>query len=90
MSPELANGGDYDEKIDIWALGITAIELVEKNPPNGHLNPMMVLFRLTRLETPPQLQHPEKYPSDFVDFVKQCLVIAPANRPSAEQLLQVF
>lgn len=88
MSPELAVGGEYDEKIDIWALGITAIELVEKNPPNAHLNPMMVLFRLTRLETPPQLQNSEKHPQDFVDFVKQCLIIAPADRPSAGQLLQ--
>jgi serine/threonine protein kinase len=31
MSPDAAKG--YDSKVDVWSLGITAIELAEQKPP---------------------------------------------------------
>ncbi len=33
MSPEIINGKDYDDKVDIWAMGVTTIEMMTKNPP---------------------------------------------------------
>ncbi len=32
-APEMFNGGGYDERVDIWALGITIYELVAKKTP---------------------------------------------------------
>lgn len=43
MAPEVAaveRKGGYNELCDIWALGITAIELGELQPPLFHLHPM--------------------------------------------------
>lgn len=43
MAPEVAaveRKGGYNELCDVWALGITAIELAELQPPLFHLHPM--------------------------------------------------
>jgi len=43
MAPEVAaveRKGGYDEKCDIWAVGITAIEYAELQPPMFDLHPM--------------------------------------------------
>ena len=37
---------------------------------------------------PPTFADPEDYSVDFRDFVRQCLVKDPQNRPSADELLQ--
>jgi len=44
MSPELVSQSRYNSKVDIWSLGITAIELAEKKPPLFDFVPMRVPF----------------------------------------------
>ncbi len=43
MSPEVIAGEPYDFAADIWALGITAIEIAEGHPPYFEDNPMRVI-----------------------------------------------
>jgi serine/threonine protein kinase len=33
MSPEMLDDSKYNNKTDIWSIGITAIELAENEPP---------------------------------------------------------
>ena len=44
MAPEVAavnnRTGGYDERCDVWAVGITAIEYAELQPPLFDLHPM--------------------------------------------------
>lgn len=46
MAPEVAaveRKGGYDFKCDIWAVGITAIEFAELQPPMFDLHPMRLV-----------------------------------------------
>jgi serine/threonine protein kinase len=43
MAPEMARGDAYDYKVDIWSLGIMALELAEGKAPYIDYEPMQVL-----------------------------------------------
>ncbi|XP_073088995.1 serine/threonine-protein kinase TAO1-like [Manis javanica] len=62
MAPEIILGRNeqqYDNKVDIWSLGITCIELAEREPPLYHMNARRALYLITR-NNPPTLQSNEE------------------------------
>ncbi|XP_036430502.1 mitogen-activated protein kinase kinase kinase kinase 5 isoform X3 [Colossoma macropomum] len=91
MAPEVAavekNGG-YNQLCDIWAVGITAIELAELQPPMFDLHPMRALFLMSKSSfQPPKLKDKIKWSTAFQNFVKVSLTKNPKKRPTAEKLL---
>uniref|UniRef100_A0A8C7YHQ5 Mitogen-activated protein kinase kinase kinase kinase n=1 Tax=Oryzias sinensis TaxID=183150 RepID=A0A8C7YHQ5_9TELE len=92
MAPEVAaveRKGGYNQLCDIWAVGITAIELAELQPPMFELHPMRALFLMSKSSfQPPKLKDKLKWTNNFHHFVKLALTKNPKRRPTAEKLLQ--
>ncbi|XP_051767935.1 mitogen-activated protein kinase kinase kinase kinase 3 isoform X3 [Ctenopharyngodon idella] len=92
MAPEVAaveRKGGYNHLCDIWAVGITAIELAELQPPMFDLHPMRALFLMTKSNfQPPKLKDKVKWTNNFHSFVKLALTKNPKKRPPADKLLQ--
>lgn len=99
MAPEVMeqHAKGYNEKADIWSLGITALELAKGYAPYARFPPMQVLIKTIK-EPPPSLRvyederaNPRGPGSGFSDrfhkFVARCLQKDPSERPSAHELL---
>ena len=86
MAPELIVGLEYSLGVDIWSLGIVAIETVRGEPPYFGMGTMKVLY-LIATKLPPQIPKGERWSDDFCDFVSQCLEKDPDSRPSCDELL---
>eukprot|EP00924_Labyrinthula_sp_SR-Ha-C_P009768 augustus_masked-scaffold_22-processed-gene-5.6-mRNA-1 protein AED:0.04 eAED:0.04 QI:0/-1/0/1/-1/1/1/0/403 len=86
MAPELIRGLDYDGKVDVWSLGITAIEMAEGEPPLINEKPLRALLLIT-VNAPPKLQQERKWSRLYNHYLKSCLVSDPKNRASTDQLM---
>ena len=92
MSPEIIacetdKEISYDTKTDIWSIGITCIELAEKEPPHNELNPTRVMMKIRKSEAP-KLREASKWSRNFHDFLSKCLNKNPDERLTARQLLK--
>ncbi|XP_045472388.1 serine/threonine-protein kinase mig-15 isoform X10 [Harmonia axyridis] len=76
----------YDNRSDLWSLGITALEMAESQPPLCELHPMRALFLIPR-NPPPRLKS-KKWNKKFHGFIDTVLVKDYHERPYTEQLLK--
>lgn len=77
----------YDNRSDLWSLGITALEMAESQPPLCDLHPMRALFLIPR-NPPPRLKS-KKWSKKFQSFIDTVLVKDYTQRPNTEQTLKL-
>jgi hypothetical protein len=87
MAPEVVVGKPYDGKIDVWSLGIMALEMTDGDPPHMHLPPLRALYEIAK-QPAPKVQDPSKWSLLFQDFIDCCLKKDQTERSTAAELLK--
>ncbi|KAK7063540.1 kinase-like protein [Favolaschia claudopus] len=88
MAPEVVKQEEYGVKVDIWSLGIVAIELtgLEDGPPYMEEEPLTVLYTIAA-NGAPTLKDPGELSAELRDFLERCLCGNVDRRASARELL---
>lgn len=77
MAPEMfaneaskRNGESYGSRVDVWALGVTAIELGDGVAPFADMHPTRAMFQIVR-NPPPTLYRPANWTQNYNDFIAE-------------------
>ncbi|PNW83271.1 hypothetical protein CHLRE_05g232750v5 [Chlamydomonas reinhardtii] len=83
LSPELCEDKPYNEKSDVWALGVVLYECCTQRHPFDADNQGALILKILRGKFPPV----SGYSPDICDLIKRCLTQNANRRPNTYKLL---
>ena len=86
LAPEIARDTPYNAKVDVWSLGITAVELLLGRAPRSCDRTKEILKQLVTESCGPAVQLPNASP-ELLQFLHRLLQVDPVKRPTAAELL---
>jgi serine/threonine protein kinase len=89
MSPEQVECLPVDQRSDIFALGLTAFEMVSGRRPFDDEDPLAVMDRIVERDIPDPTDFAPELPAPLRDFILKACARDPGNRyPSVGQALE--
>ncbi|PWN18406.1 hypothetical protein BCV69DRAFT_285032 [Microstroma glucosiphilum] len=89
MSPEVIKGENKGRRgaMDVWSLGCVVLEFATGRRPWSQLdNEWAIMFHIGMAQQHPPLPEPGQLSEQGIDFIRQCLMIDPYDRPSAAEM----
>lgn len=87
MPPEMLCRKKHSYPVDIWSFGISILELANKNAPNSG-DKLRAMFTVATEGIKKPFEEPNRWSSNFKDFIGKCLEYDPLKRGTATELLK--
>ncbi|KAL7567808.1 hypothetical protein ACA910_000559 [Epithemia clementina (nom. ined.)] len=78
LPPEMVEGREHDEQVDVWSLGVLLYEFLVGSPPFEAEGHSATYRRISRVD----LRFPRGIPEDAQDLIRRLLVKEPSKRMS--------
>lgn len=86
-APEMLFSTEYGPAVDIYSFGIVLVELAARRDPWPNMNDFSIEIAVQRGVRP---SLPPTVPPALVARIRDCLATSPAERPTAQQLVEFF
>lgn len=89
MAPELFDGGQVTEKVDVYSFAILMWEMLTGNVPWGNVpSPMQIIYYVGVLQQRPTM--PEGCPEALRKLIERCWSELPSDRPEFREILDTL
>jgi serine/threonine protein kinase len=88
MAPESIITKTYSSKSDVWAFGVTMVEIMTQDAPYPEEEGLAVVIGVTTQGRTPET--PASCPASFADTLRQCWAFEPVGRPDFTDMFSVL